>query len=135
MYFMIGASYAIPEGVYYVIWSLPGDLLFSTYWLLVFFWADAYHHAHKMSNNTEQARKLRIIVLIACNVLLYLIQLAVFIIGIFDPRRFIVGQPYFFSCIAILSVLVFVVYGSLLICRMRKSPIQSSLRRAKIRKV
>eukprot|EP00698_Gefionella_okellyi_P021928 TRINITY_DN7196_c0_g2_i1.p1 TRINITY_DN7196_c0_g2~~TRINITY_DN7196_c0_g2_i1.p1 ORF type:complete len:346 (-),score=65.74 TRINITY_DN7196_c0_g2_i1:98-1135(-) len=121
--------------VYLVLWSIPADILFSTYSMLVFFWADAYYQSSFGATVTEFYRRRRIFVLGMCNLLLYAGQCGMFAIMIYDPQGFYTAQPYYLSSVALISVIAFAVYGGLLMWVLHRSPVQSSFRQKKVRKI
>ena len=47
-----------PEALQYVLLDLPGLLFFTTYTLLVLFWAEIYHQARRLSSPASSSRLL-----------------------------------------------------------------------------
>lgn len=96
---------------YYVFWSLPGVIFFSTYTLLVSEWARIFHHTY----SSVKRKVSRVKVLIAVNVLFYLIQLGVWaMLLVSDPavnEAYLTVQPYFLGIVAVLSAAFFLIYG------------------------
>eukprot|EP00698_Gefionella_okellyi_P000359 TRINITY_DN1030_c0_g1_i1.p1 TRINITY_DN1030_c0_g1~~TRINITY_DN1030_c0_g1_i1.p1 ORF type:complete len:306 (-),score=50.62 TRINITY_DN1030_c0_g1_i1:561-1415(-) len=134
-YFCLATS-GLPSIAFYILWSIPGDLLFSTYWLLVFYWSMSYAHTHgHYGEDGDRSAKIRVGVLVSANVILYAVQVAFFGVAAAGSTLFIDLQPYFFSVVALLSVVAFVLVGGLVIFYTRSSNVQSTLRRRKMQQV
>ncbi|XP_051209004.1 tobamovirus multiplication protein 1 [Lolium perenne] len=113
-----------------VLLELPGLLFFSTYTLLVLFWAEIYHQAKNLPT-----RKLRIIY-IAVNSCIYVIQVCIWIyLGIHDNPLVELVCKIFISVISFIALLGFLIYGGRLFFMLRRFPIESKGRRKKLYEV
>lgn len=115
-----------------VLLDLPGLLFFSTYTLLVLFWAEIYHQARSLSTTALRP------MFVAFNGVVYAVQIALWIFtGISGNEN---GVPRILSCcfMAIVSLVAaagFMVYGGRLFLMLRRFPIESRGRRKKLREV
>jgi len=121
---------------FYILWSLPAVVLFSTFALLVWVWADNYY---KLSAGAEvpldKARGTRKRVLIAINLGVFLVQLGIYLIGTFQLHLYMYVQPIFLSVVAVAAVVSYVLYCSLILFRiMTRVVVQSSTIRSRSRK-
>ncbi|KAF4372518.1 hypothetical protein F8388_027191 [Cannabis sativa] len=137
-----------PKVLTLVVLDLPGLLFFTTYTLLVLFWAEIYHQASACSKlfipylcvDSEGARslptdKLRIFY-VAVNCLMYVIQVGIWIIIWFNDNSTVefVGK-IFIAVISFLAALGFLLYGGRLFFMLRRFPIESKGRRKKLHEV
>ncbi|KAH1243767.1 Tobamovirus multiplication protein 1 [Glycine max] len=132
-----------PKVLISVLLDLPGLLFFSTYTLLVLFWAEIYHQAKGNSNfipMTEQARglptdKLKI-VYISVNAALYLIQVCIWIYLWINDNSVVefIGES-FIAVVSFMAALGFLIYGGRLFFMLRRFPIESKGRRKKLNEV
>ncbi|XP_051135182.1 tobamovirus multiplication protein 1-like [Andrographis paniculata] len=113
-----------------VLLDLPGLLFFSTYTLLVLFWAEIYHQAKSLPTD-----KLRIFY-IAINGVIYFIQACIWTYLWIDDTRLIefIGK-IFIAVVSFLAALGFFLYGGRLFCMLRRFPIESKGRRKKLHEV
>ncbi|XXG85545.1 hypothetical protein AAC387_Pa11g0604 [Persea americana] len=113
-----------------VLLDLPGILFFSTYTLLVLFWAEIYRQARSLPTD-----KLRI-VYIAVNGGIYFIQVCIWIYLWINDNRVVesIGNV-FIAVISFLAALGFLLYGGRLFFMLRRFPIESKGRRKKLREV
>uniref|UniRef100_A0ACD5WY82 Uncharacterized protein n=3 Tax=Avena sativa TaxID=4498 RepID=A0ACD5WY82_AVESA len=113
-----------------VLLELPGLLFFSTYTLLVLFWAEIYHQAKNLPTG-----KLRIIY-IAVNSFIYVIQVCIWIyLGITDNPLVELVCKIFISVVSFVALLGFLIYGGRLFFMLRRFPIESKGRRKKLYEV
>ncbi|KAI0505001.1 hypothetical protein KFK09_015958 [Dendrobium nobile] len=105
--------------------DLPGLLFFSTYTLLVLFWAEIYH----------QENKLRI-VYISINTVIYVVQICIWIYLWIDDNKVVeeIGK-IFIAAVSLIAALGFLVYGGRLFLMLRRFPIESKGRRKKLYEV
>ncbi|CAN6282421.1 unnamed protein product [Urochloa humidicola] len=109
---------------------LPGLLFFSTYTLLVLFWAEIYHQAKHLSTD-----KLRTIY-IAVNSIIYVIQVCIWVyLGINDNPLMELVSKIFISAVSFIALLGFLIYGGRLFVMLRHFPIESKGRRKKLYEV
>ncbi|KAK2986526.1 hypothetical protein RJ640_005568, partial [Escallonia rubra] len=134
-----------------VLLDLPGLLFFSTYTLLVLFWAEIYHQASESTScygaNIDssigidgQARslptdKLRI-VYVSVNAGMYLIQACIWVYLWIDDNSVVefIGK-IFIAVVSFMAALGFLVYGGRLFFMLRRFPIESKGRRKKLHEV
>ncbi|MFS8025683.1 hypothetical protein Hanom_Chr16g01478001 [Helianthus anomalus] len=115
------------------IWALlevPGLLFFSTYTLLVLFWAEIYHQARSLP--TDKLRTTYVCV----NVGVYIIQAGIWIYLWIDDNSTVqfVGK-IFIAVVSFMAALGFLVYGGRLFFMLRRFPIESKGRRKKLHEV
>lgn len=119
-----------PKVLTWVLLDLPGLLFFSTYTLLVLFWAEIYHQARSLPTD-----KLRT-VYIAVNGAIYFVQICIWIYLWIDDNSVVefVGKV-FIAVVSILAALGFLLYGGRLFFMLRRFPIESKGRRKKLHEV
>ncbi|KAH8512115.1 hypothetical protein H0E87_009352 [Populus deltoides] len=95
-----------PQALVLVLLDLPGLLFFSTYTLLVLFWAEIYHQARSLPTD-----KLRV-VYISVNVAMYFVQVCIWVYLWVDDNSIVelIGK-IFIAVVSILAALGFLVYG------------------------
>ncbi|XP_062088721.1 tobamovirus multiplication protein 1 [Humulus lupulus] len=119
-----------PKVLTLVILDLPGLLFFTTYTLLVLFWAEIYHQARSLPTD-----KLRICY-IAINCVMYVIQVGIWIyVWINDNSTVEFVGKVFIAVISFLAALGFLLYGGRLFFMLRRFPIESKGRRKKLHEV
>ncbi|XP_052202604.1 tobamovirus multiplication protein 1-like [Diospyros lotus] len=113
-----------------VLLDLPGLLFFSTYTLLVLFWAEIYHQARSLP-----ADKLWIYY-ISVNGAMYFIQACIWIYLWVDDNGIVelVGK-IFIAAVSFLAALGFLLYGGRLFLMLRHFPIELKGRRQKLLEV
>eukprot|EP00262_Sarcandra_glabra_P011054 TRINITY_DN26752_c0_g1_i1.p1 TRINITY_DN26752_c0_g1~~TRINITY_DN26752_c0_g1_i1.p1 ORF type:complete len:288 (-),score=1.79 TRINITY_DN26752_c0_g1_i1:465-1328(-) len=110
--------------------DLPGVLFFSTYTLLVLFWAEIYHQARSLPTD-----KLRI-VYISVNGGIYFIQICIWIyLWINDNDVVETIGNIFIAVVSFIAALGFLLYGGRLFFMLRRFPIESKGRRKKLHEV
>ncbi|KMS96738.1 hypothetical protein BVRB_8g200430 [Beta vulgaris subsp. vulgaris] len=119
-----------PRVLMLVLLDLPGLLFFSTYSLLVLFWAEIYHQARYLP-----ADKLKL-VYILLNAGIYFIQVCIWIFLWLDDNRTmeIIGR-IFIAVVSCAAAISFLVYGRRLFELLRQFPIESKGRRKKLYEV
>lgn len=119
-----------PKVFIWVLLDLPGLLFFSTYTLLVLFWAEIYHQARSLP-----ADKLRLVYLVI-NGIVYLIQICIWIyIWINDNSVVEFVGRVFIAAVSFVAALGFLIYGGRLFLMLRRFPIESKGRRKKLYEV
>ncbi|KAK2394126.1 E3 ubiquitin-protein ligase tom1, variant 2 [Trifolium repens] len=119
-----------PKVLTLVLLDLPGLVFFSTYTLLVLFWAEIYHQARSLPTD-----KLRI-VYIAVNGAVYLIQVGIWIylwLAYNDTVDFI--GKIFIGGVSFAAALGFLIFGGRLFFMLKRFPIESKGRRKKLQEV
>ncbi|XP_009363185.2 tobamovirus multiplication protein 1 [Pyrus x bretschneideri] len=119
-----------PRVLILVLLDLPGLLFFSTYTLLVLFWAEIYHQARSLPTD-----KLRI-VYISVNAIMYFIQVCIWIYLWMDDNSVVefIGK-IFIAVVSFVAALGFLIYGGRLFFMLRRFPIESKGRRKKLHEV
>ncbi|KAG0470901.1 hypothetical protein HPP92_017601 [Vanilla planifolia] len=119
-----------PKVLILTLLDLPGLLFFSTYTLLVLFWAEIYHQARSLPTD-----KLRV-VYISVNSAIYIIQVCVWIyLWINDIKIIEELGKIFIAVVSFIAALGFLVYGGRLFLMLRRFPIESKGRRKKLYEV
>ncbi|KAL2343803.1 hypothetical protein Fmac_005088 [Flemingia macrophylla] len=123
--------YAIrPKALEQVLMEVPGLLFFSTYTLLVLFWAEIYHQAR-----SEPAQKLRPTYFII-NGFIYLIQIILWIyMSVSKTATGLEAAKLFLAVISFFAGLGFLLYGGRLFFLLRRFPIESRGRQKKLYEV
>ncbi|KAI7740154.1 hypothetical protein M8C21_009386 [Ambrosia artemisiifolia] len=107
-----------------ILLDLPGLLFFSTYTLLVLFWAEIYHQARSLP--TDKLRPAYFII----NGIVYVIQICIWTYMRFSKTAAAIElAELFFSLISLAAAVGFVVYGG------RRFPIESRGRQKKLHEV
>lgn len=113
-----------------ILLDLPGIIFFSTYSLLVLFWAEIYHQARSLP-----ADRLRPGFLVM-NGAVYFIQVVIWIYEWLDYNTVIVAVArLFFAAVSGCATLGFLLYGGRLFLMLRRFPVESKGRRKKLREV
>jgi len=121
--------------VFTILDTLPSILFFSTYTLLILFWAEIIHHARNQSLSFPQKLRpifmtinmLVYLVLVACRLLLFFLYNYTFFIDI--------AVNAFLSVIYLCAAAGFVIYGGKLYIMLRQFPIESRGRSSKLKEV
>ncbi|WVZ61442.1 hypothetical protein U9M48_011311 [Paspalum notatum var. saurae] len=113
-----------------VLLDLPGLLFFSTYTLLVLFWAEIYHQARSLP--TDKLRPAYIVI----NTIVYVVQVCIWIyLGINDNAVVELASKIFIVAVSFVALLGFSVYGGRLFFLLRRFPIESKGRQKKLYEV
>ncbi|KAL3820689.1 hypothetical protein ACJIZ3_006594 [Penstemon smallii] len=119
-----------PKALTLVLLDLPDLLFFSTYILLVLFWAEIYHQAKSLPTD-----KLRIF-FISINSAIYFIQVCIWVYLWIDDNSTVefLGK-IFIAVVSLIAALGFLLYGGRLFFMLRRFPIESKGRRKKLHEV
>ncbi|PKU72429.1 tobamovirus multiplication protein 1 isoform X1 [Dendrobium catenatum] len=119
-----------PKVLEIALFDLPSLLFFSTYTLLVLFWAEIYHQAR-----SQPADKLRPAYIII-NTIVYVIQIWIWVYIKASPRS-IAGDmaKLFLSVLSFFAALGFLIYGGRLFLMLWRFPIESKGRSKKLNEV
>ncbi|KAK7359757.1 hypothetical protein VNO77_01722 [Canavalia gladiata] len=119
-----------PKVLILVFLDLPGLVFFSTYTLLVLFWAEIYHQARGLP--TEKLR----ILYVSINGAVYFIQVCFWIYLWIDYNSVVelIGE-IFTAAVSFMAALGFLIYGGRLFTMLRRFPIESKGRRKKLHEV
>ncbi|CAN4107973.1 unnamed protein product [Withania somnifera] len=120
--------YLRPKALEMVLLDLPGLLFFSTYTLLVLFWAEIFHQARNLPID-----KLRP-TYYAVNAVVYLIQIWIFI-RVGSTSAGVETAKLFLAVISLCAALGFIMYGGRLFAMLRRFPIESRGRQKKLHEV
>ncbi|KAK4258988.1 hypothetical protein QN277_005372 [Acacia crassicarpa] len=119
-----------PKVLVLVLLELPGLLFFSTYTLLVLFWAEIYNQARSLPTD-----KLRIFYLVI-NGAIYFIQVCVWIfLWIHESSVVEITGQIFIAVVSFMAALGFLLYGGRLFFMLKRFPIESKGRRKKLHEV
>ncbi|CAN4083811.1 unnamed protein product [Withania somnifera] len=119
-----------PKVLTLAILDLPGLLFFSTFTLLVLFWAEIYHQARSLPTD-----KLRISY-ISINGAIYFIQACIWVyLWVNDNSTVEFIGKIFIAVVSIIAALGFLLYGGRLFLMLRRFPIESKGRRKKLQEV
>jgi len=119
-----------PKVLTAILLDLPGLLFFSTYTLLVLFWAEIYYQARSLS--TDNLRPAYYII----NGGIYFIQACIWIyLGVEDNSASEAVAKLFFAVVSLFAALGFLFYGGRLFFMLRRFPIESKGRRKKLNEV
>ncbi|XP_071717448.1 tobamovirus multiplication protein 1-like [Rutidosis leptorrhynchoides] len=119
-----------PKVLDMILLDLPGLLFFSTYTLLVLFWAEIYHQARSLS--TDKLRP----AYFTLNGVVYFLQICIWMYMRFSKTAVAVElAELFFSLISLAAAVGFVVYGGRLFVMLRRFPIESRGRQKKLYEV
>ncbi|CAN0912657.1 Tobamovirus multiplication protein 1 [Linum grandiflorum] len=112
--------------------DLPGLLFFSTYTLLVLFWAEIYHQVSARSLPTDKLR----VLYISINSVIYCIQAVIWVyLWVNDNSVVEMVGKIFVAVVSIIAALGFLLYGGRLFFMLRRFPIESKGRRKKLHEV
>ncbi|XP_027106272.1 tobamovirus multiplication protein 1 isoform X2 [Coffea arabica] len=113
-----------------ILLELPGLLFFSTYTLLVLFWAEIYYQARSLP--VDKLRPTYYII----NGLIYLLQVCIWIYArVSQTTTAVQVARLFFSVLSFSAALGFLIYGGRLFIMLRRFPIQSRGRQKKLQEV
>ncbi|PIA52139.1 hypothetical protein AQUCO_01000192v1 [Aquilegia coerulea] len=119
-----------PKALEMALLDLPGLLFFSTYTLLVLFWAEIYHQARSLPIDKLRPAYLTV------NGVVYFIQVCLWLYVRLSHQPIAVEvAKIFFSVISLFAALGFIIYGGRLFYMLRRFPIESKGRRNKLNEV
>ncbi|XP_031127031.1 tobamovirus multiplication protein 1-like [Ipomoea triloba] len=119
-----------PKVITTALLDIPGLLFFSTYTLLVLFWAEIYHQARSLPTD-----KLKIFY-ISINAGIYIVQAGIWVYLWFNDNNTmdVIGK-IFVAVVSLVAALGFLLYGGRLFFMLRRFPIESKGRRKKLHEV
>ncbi|KAI4342920.1 hypothetical protein MLD38_027483 [Melastoma candidum] len=122
--------YLHPKVLTWILLDLPGLLFFSTYTLLVLFWAEIYHQARSLP--TDKLKTIYVLV----NGCIYFIQICIWIYLWINENSIVqfIGKV-FIAGVSIVAASGFLLYGGRLFLMLRRFPIESKGRRKKLHEV
>ncbi|CAD7702718.1 unnamed protein product [Ostreobium quekettii] len=114
-----------------IVFDLPGLLFFTTFTLLVLFWAEIYHQASNVDTRFLRPYFIKV------NVLVYVIEIILWGLSAVslshDWARY--GSAGFLTAVSLGAVVGFLVYGCRLFSMLRQFPIESRGRHKKLQEV
>ncbi|WOL09788.1 tobamovirus multiplication protein 3-like [Canna indica] len=119
-----------PEVFQHVILDLPSLAFFTTYALLVLFWAEIYYQARAVSTDGLRPTFYTI------NAVVYTIQIALWLIFWWKPMEpMVILSKLFFAGVSLFAALGFLLYGGRLFLMLKRFPVESRGRRKKLQEV
>ncbi|KAI3755291.1 hypothetical protein L1987_55087 [Smallanthus sonchifolius] len=113
-----------------ILLDLPGLLFFSTYTLLVLFWAEIYHQARSLPSDKLRPAYFSV------NGAVYFIQVCIWIFMRFSKGPLAIKiAEIFFSVISLCAAVGFIIYGGSMFVMLRRFPIESRGRQKKLHEV
>lgn len=119
-----------PEITQHILLDLPSLAFFTTYALLVLFWAEIYYQARAVS--TDGLRRS----FYTINAVVYFIQIALWLIMWWKPIPvLVILSKMFFAGVSLFAALGFLLYGGRLFLMLQRFPVESKGRRKKLQEV
>ncbi|CAL9749218.1 unnamed protein product [Musa acuminata subsp. burmannicoides] len=114
----------------HILLDLPGLAFFTTYALLVLFWAEIYYQARSVSTDGLRPTFYTI------NAVTYVIQIALWLVLWWKPiQAMIIISKIFFAGVSFFAALGFLLYGGRLFLMLKRFPVESKGRRKKLQEV
>ncbi|XP_031494494.1 tobamovirus multiplication protein 3-like [Nymphaea colorata] len=128
--FRRGVQRMTPEILQHALLDMPSLVFFTTYALLVLFWAEIYYQARGISTDGLRPTFLTI------NGVIYAIQIALWLVMWWKPVHFVVTlSKLFFAAVSLFASLGFLLYGGRLFLMLQRFPVESKGRRKKLQEV
>ncbi|KAA8529946.1 hypothetical protein F0562_034450 [Nyssa sinensis] len=119
-----------PEILQHVLLDMPSLAFFTTYALLVLFWAEIYYQARAASTDGLRPSFFTI------NAVVYAIQIVLWLILWWKPIPvLLVLSKMFFAGVSLFAALGFLLYGGRLFLMLQRFPVESKGRRKKLQEV
>ncbi|XP_050210321.1 tobamovirus multiplication protein 3 [Mercurialis annua] len=119
-----------PEIFQHVLLDLPSLAFFTTYALLVLFWAEIYSQARAVSTDGLRPSFFTI------NAIVYAVQIAVWVVLWWKPFRVVlIISKMFFAGVSLFAAFGFLLYGGRLFLMLQRFPVESKGRRKKLQEV
>lgn len=119
-----------PKIIQHVLLDMPSLAFFTTYALLVLFWAEIYYQARAVS--TDGLRQSFYTV----NAVVYAIQIALWMVLWWKPIPIVlILSKIFFAGVSLFAALGFLLYGGRLFLMLQRFPVESKGRRKKLQEV
>ncbi|OIW18096.1 hypothetical protein TanjilG_01185 [Lupinus angustifolius] len=119
-----------PEIVQHILLDMPSLAFFTTYALLVLFWAEIYYQARAVS--TDGLRPC----FYTINAVAYIVQIALWLILWWKPVSvLVIMSKMFFAGVSLFAALGFLLYGGRLFLMLQRFPVESKGRRKKLQEV
>ncbi|XP_042402300.1 tobamovirus multiplication protein 3-like [Zingiber officinale] len=119
-----------PEVFQHVVLDFPSLAFFTTYTLLVLFWAEIYYQARAVS--TDKLRP----TFYTINAVVYTIQIAFWLLFWWKPiEPVVILSKLFLAGVSLFAALGFLLYGGRLFLMLQRFPVESRGRRKKLQEV
>ncbi|XP_027340819.1 protein TOM THREE HOMOLOG 1 isoform X1 [Abrus precatorius] len=119
-----------PEIVQHILLDMPSLAFFTTYALLVLFWAEIYYQARAVSTDGLRPSFYTV------NAVVYVIQIALWLILWWKPVSvLVILSKMFFAGVSLFAALGFLLYGGRLFLMLQRFPVESKGRRKKLQEV
>lgn len=119
-----------PEIIQHILLDMPSLAFFTTYALLVLFWAEIYYQARAVSTDGLRPSFYTI------NAVVYAIQIAMWFVLWWKPIPIvIILSKMFFAGVSLFAALGFLLYGGRLFLMLQRFPVESKGRRKKLQEV
>lgn len=119
-----------PEIVRQLWLDLPSLAFFTTYALLILFWAEIYYQARAVSTDGLRPAFYTI------NGIIYAIQIALWLIIWWNPIHvLVIISKVFFAGVSLFAAFTFLLYGGRLFLMLKRFPVESKGRRKKLQEV
>ncbi|KAL1222710.1 Tobamovirus multiplication protein 3 [Cardamine amara subsp. amara] len=119
-----------PEILQHILLDIPSLAFFTTYALLVLFWAEIYYQARAVSTDGLRPSFFTI------NAVVYVVQIALWLVLWWKPVRvMVILSKMFFAGASLFAALGFLLYGGRLFLMLQRFPVESKGRRKKLQEV
>lgn len=119
-----------PEILQHILLDIPSLAFFTTYALLVLFWAEIYYQARVVSTDGLRPSFSTI------NALVYVVQIVLWLVLWWKPVHVtIIISKMFFAGVSLFAALGFLLYGGRLFLMLQRFPVESKGRRKKLQEV
>ncbi|CAI9262681.1 unnamed protein product [Lactuca saligna] len=119
-----------PEIYQHMLLDLPSLAFFTTYALLILFWAEIYYQARAVSTDGLRPAFFTI------NGIVYAIQIALWLIIWWKPiNTLVILSKVFFAGVSFFAAFAFLLYGGRLFLMLKRFPVESKGRRKKLQEV
>ncbi|KAI5678293.1 hypothetical protein M9H77_09243 [Catharanthus roseus] len=119
-----------PQIVQHVLLDMPSLVFFTTYALLVLFWAEIYYQARAVPTDGLRPSFFTI------NGIVYAVQIILWLIIWWKPiPALIILSKMFFAGVSLFAALGFLLYGGRLFLMLQRFPVESKGRRKKLQEV
>ncbi|CAH2037705.1 unnamed protein product [Thlaspi arvense] len=119
-----------PEILQHILLDIPSLAFFTTYALLVLFWAEIYYQARAVSTDGLRPSFFTI------NAVVYVVQIALWLVMWWKPvQLMVIISKMFFAAVSLFAALGFLLYGGRLFLMLQRFPVESKGRRKKLQEV
>ncbi|XP_058090427.1 tobamovirus multiplication protein 3-like isoform X1 [Magnolia sinica] len=119
-----------PEIIRHILLDMPSLAFFTTYVLLVLFWAEIYYQARAVSTDGLRPSFYTI------NAVVYAVQIALWLILWWKPIHLVlILSKMFFAGVSLFAAFGFLLYGGRLFLMLQRFPVESKGRRKKLQEV